>query len=747
MKKRYHFLFFLYLIASSQMVRATHIVGGEFALRHNGGNSYQLSLNLYFDLINGAPRAEDDDVLVSIFRKADNFRMLDVRLPKVNWEEVNYSNPTCSSARVRTKLIIYRALITLSASTFTNPGGYYVVWERCCRNGTINNIQNPGSVGNTFHLAFPPVVRNRAPFINSSPVFTKPVGDYICVNEPFTFEFGATDPDGDELRYSLVTPYAGYSSPLNPGPINTGSSNYPEVSWARESSLSNVIPGPNPLSVNSRTGQLTVTTNRTGLYVFSVLCEEYRNNVRIGAVRRDFQLLAIDCIRNAQPSVRMREVGKSSFYASKDTLIIEPNAQRCFNLLATDPDRDTRLTMSLRPINFTNNNLVTLSSTSGLVNGREDTLRTQLCWSGCAESANNQPLLLEVIVRDEGCPSPKTATLLVKIIVQPTPNQKPVVRTNLPSNTATTTDSSVVWFLVTGEDEDRDFITLEAMGRGFNLATVGMQFRNGTAQGALSVPFVWNPICRAIHQDHYVVDFIVKDSRCNRPLSNTVSVTLTYKKPGNDPPTIITNLPGNKIDFYMRTVNSESVSPTPLGDAIVFDVLAEDINQDNISIQATGRGFDLTAVGMQFQNKSGKGRVLSPFIWNPDCSALQEKDEATYIVDFITDDQNCSPNRTDTVSVTLTIRDVVTEYAFQPYNVFTPNGDDKNPTFHLPNLPADNCKEKFESIEIYNRWGRVVFKSFSRDFHWTGDNYPTGDYFYLIKYTRRNYKGHVSILY
>ena len=729
------------------MVRATHIVGGEFELSHQQNNSYRLSLNLYFDMINGDAGAEDDNVRVSIFRKADNRLMFEVVLPRVGSEEVNYSNPACSNAKVRNKLIKYSRLITLSTFIFNHRDGYYVVWERCCRNGTITNIQTAGSVGNTFYLAFPAVVRNRIPFINSSPVFAKPVGDYICVNEPFTFEFGATDPDDDELRYSLVIPYAGYSSPQDPRPINRGSFNYPEVRWAGGSSLNNVIPGPKPLSVNSRTGQLTVTAGRSGLYVFSVLCEEYRNNVWIGAVRRDFQLLAIDCIRNAQPSVGLREVGKLQYYDSKDTLIIEPDAQRCFNLLATDPDRSTFLTMSLRPINFTNNNLVTLSSNSGLVNGRGDTLRTQLCWSDCAESPPNQPLLLEVIVRDEGCPSPKTATLLVKVIVKPTPNQKPVVRTNLPSNTATATGSSVLWFLVTGEDRDIDFITLEAVGRGFNLASVGMRFQNGTAQGALSVPFVWNPICPAINQDSYVVDFIVKDVRCTRPLSEVVSVTLHYKKPDNDPPTIVTNLPDNKIDFYIKTANTDPVSPVLIGDAIVFDVIAEDINQDNISIQATGRGFDLTAVGMQFQNKSGKGRVLSPFVWNPDCSALQGNDEATYIVDFITDDQNCSPNRTDTVSVTLTIRDVVTEYAFQPYNVFTPNGDDKNPTFHLPNLPADNCKEKFESIEIYNRWGRVVFKSFSRDFHWTGDNYPTGDYFYLIKYTRRNYKGHVSILY
>jgi gliding motility-associated-like protein len=750
MKKIYSFLICLCLLCFSHIACATHIVGGEFELSRIQNNTYQLTLNLYFDLINGDADAEDRNIFVSIFRKADNVRMADITLPRVETEEVNYSNPTCSSARVRTKLIKYREFIILNAALFNDVDGYYVVWERCCRNRTITNIITPGDAGSTFYLTFPAVVRNGVPFINSSPTFTKPVGDYICVNEPFTFEFGATDPDGDELRYSLVTPYAGYSSSFpvtNRIPRATGSSNYPEVTWAQSINLNNVIPGPKPLKVDAKTGQLTVTTNRTGLYVFSVLCEEYRNNVRIGSVRRDFQLLAIDCIRNSQPGVRMREVGKPQFYASKDTLVIESDAQRCFDLLMTDPDPGTQLTVSLRPINFVNNNLVTLTPNSGIVNGKLDTLRTQLCWSNCAESTNNRPLVFELITRDQGCPSPKTDTLLVKILFKPKPNQKPFISTDLPSNTATATESSVIWFLVTGEDKDQDFITLEAMGRGFDLESVGMRFQNGGAVGDLSIPFVWNPICSAINKDTYVVDFIVKDSRCDKNQSDTVTVTLKYRWTDNDPPTIVTTLPGNKIEYYIADPSADSLSPIPLGDAIVFDVIAEDMNQDIISIQAAGRGFDMAEIGMQFQNKTGKGRVVSPFVWNPDCSALQGDDNAVYIVDFITDDQTCTPNRRDTVTVELNIRDLAPEYTFEPYNVFTPNDDDKNPTFRLPDLPEDNCKERFESIEIYNRWGRVVFKSFSRNFSWTGDNYPTGDYFYLIKYTKRNYKGHVSILY
>jgi gliding motility-associated-like protein len=746
MKKIYFTGLLLVLLGFSSIAWATHIVGGEFELTNlNQNDRFQLTLNLYFDLINGNPEAEDLNVNATIFRKKDNKLMLELILPKVGREDVNYTNPTCTSALVKTRLIRYSQQFYLDSS-FSDPEGYYVVWERCCRNGTITNIQNPGSVGNSFYLEFPALVRNGVRFTNSSPTFDKPKGDYICLNEPFTFEFGGIDTDGDELRYSLVTPFAGYSSTAVPRPANTGSSNYPMVQWSRGIDEAHVIPGPQPLRVNSQTGQLTVTANRSGLYVFSVMCEEFRNNVRIGMVRRDFQLMALDCPKNTPPAVKMREVGKSKLYSSQDTLVIKPDDKRCFDLMFTDNDLQTRLNLYIRPINFVNNGLVSFTSSSGIINGPKDTLRTQLCWTNCAESSNNKPLLFHVIAIDQGCPVPKSDTLLVKIIFEPKPNQKPTVTTNLPQNTATVQDTTSLQFMVNANDLDQDNITLEAVGRGFNLQTEGMHFATRTAVGALQTPFVWKPICGATMRDSYTIDFIVKDKRCDKEQIDTVTVKLYHLQTPNLPPTVRTDLPDNTVHFYIGKSKADSLSPIPLGNAIIFDVIAEDGDFDLLNLRGQGRGFDMAALGMQFTNKSAVARVVSPFSWVPDCGALQGEQQAEYIVDFLTDDHTCAPNRFDTVSVKLIIHDLVTEYAFEPANVFTPNGDGKNEYFQLPNLPEDNCQEKFEAIEIYNRWGRLTFQSNSRDFQWSGNNYPTGNYYYLIKYTRRNYKGYVSIL-
>ncbi|MBC7923312.1 MAG: gliding motility-associated C-terminal domain-containing protein [Ferruginibacter sp.] len=750
MRRIYTVGWLLALLILSRAAWATHIVGGEFELTLTDRvlGTYQLTLNLYFDEINGNPQAEDANITATVFRKRDNSPVLTLTLPRLGNESVNYTNPTCTNARVKTRLIRYGAPLSLSKEFFTDAEGYYVVWERCCRNGTITNIQRPGDVGNTFYLEFPAVIRNGTALLNSSPKFGKPVGDYICLNEPFAFNFGATDPDGDQLRYSLVTPYRGYSSPSAPSPANTGSSNYPPVTWTAGITLNNVIPGPRPLRINPATGQLTVTANQTGLYVFSVLCEEYRDNVKIGAVRRDFQLMALDCPRNAAPGVNMREVGKTGFYSSRETLIIEPDGERCFNLLMTDSDPQTQLTLSLRPLNFENKNFVTLTPSSGLIRGRGDTLRTQLCWNTCAESTNNEPLIFEIIARDQGCPAPQTDTLLVKILFKPRLNRKPTVETNLPLNTATLRDTSQLRFNVSANDADRDNITLEAVGRGFNLAAVGMRFTNGSAVGSLTTPFEWKPTCAATSQRTYVVDFIVRDQRCDVNQSSITTVTLNYALDSNIPPTVRTTLPGNAGEFYigLNPNPADSLSPIALGQAIVFDVIAEDADRDLITLKAQGRGFNLADLGMRFEEKSGLGRVISPFAWDPDCGTLQGREEGTYVIDFITEDNTCGNDRFDTVTVSLLIRDQPADYVFEPSNVFTPNGDRWNNAFTIPNLPSDNCQERFESIEIYNRWGKLAFQSNRRDFRWEGGNYPTGDYFYLIRYTRRRYKGHVSLL-
>ena len=72
---------------------------------------------------------------------------------------------------------------------------------------------------------------------------------------------------------------------------------------------------------------------------------------------------------------------------------------------------------------------------------------------------------------------------------------------------------------------------------------------------------------------------------------------------------------------------------------------------------------------------------------------------------------------------------------FEPYNVFTPNGDGKNDVFK-PRVVGD----KYYHIMIFNRWGEKVFETTDPKDDWngmnrnTGADCPAGAYYYIIKY-------------
>lgn len=264
-----------------------------------GANKYEITLLQFWDENNltiptkTTPGNRDARAVLYIYKKSNNQFVDSVTVNYESSKGVTYQNKSCASARsMRTLQGVYTGTITLSSQKYGDTGGYYMVWERCCRNGDINNIKDPGKTGMVFYLEFPPVS-----IADTSPEFQFPNGQYICVNRRFTMNMSAVDEDGDELRYSLVTPMRGNTSAdanLSVGNSKPKSS-YPLVQWEVGISLANVIPGPSPLEIGTKTGVLTVIAGQIGLYVFAIQCEEFRNGKKIGLVRRDFQLLVIDC--------------------------------------------------------------------------------------------------------------------------------------------------------------------------------------------------------------------------------------------------------------------------------------------------------------------------------------------------------------------------------------------------------------------------------------------------------------------
>lgn len=94
-----------------------------------------------------------------------------------------------------------------------------------------------------------------------------------------------------------------------------------------------------------------------------------------------------------------------------------------------------------------------------------------------------------------------------------------------------------------------------------------------------------------------------------------------------------------------------------------------------------------------------------------------------YVVTLIAEENGC----TDTMRITITV--VPNSFVIVP-NIFTPNGDGTNDRFITDNEGIESM-----SVQIYNRWGTLLYEITQPDGFWDGKGHPDGTYFYILKAT------------
>ncbi|MBL7803886.1 MAG: gliding motility-associated C-terminal domain-containing protein [Saprospiraceae bacterium] len=268
---------------------ATHIVGGEITYNCLGNNQYEITLSVYRDCYNGLPDF-DQPAIIGIYKadwtlfKKDTIR-IDERSDKL---PIVLNNPCLTDPPdVCVHRAIYNKIINLPYS----PGGYHIVYQRCCRNLLIRNLPDPLNTGISYTATISEEAQlacNNAAVFNSWP----PVA--ICIHEPVNFDHGATDPDGDSLVYRLCTPLNGPDS-LTPVPNPPFAGPYEELVWLDPPyNLGNLLGG-QPLSIDPQTGFMTGIPNMIGNFVVGVCVDEYRGDTLLSTTRRDFQFNVADC--------------------------------------------------------------------------------------------------------------------------------------------------------------------------------------------------------------------------------------------------------------------------------------------------------------------------------------------------------------------------------------------------------------------------------------------------------------------
>lgn len=289
-------IIFSFLLGSVSAALATHIVGGFMSYKYIGGNQYQLTLTVYRDcnsatLFDGDPNNSSVTVAsIGLFdisggssSLVDNFQLIN---PVVTNVSSAITNPCL---QVPAGVCVEQGVYVHTFSVPDPTKSYVLVYERCCRNGTISNLDNPGAEGATYTAVIPPTNT----FQNSSPVFKNFPPPFICNNAALSFDHSATDADGDSLVYSLCTPNTGASSG-SPAPNPPSNPPYSPINWLSPYNANDPLGGV-PLTIDSKVGYLTGVPNTIGQFVVGVCVSEYRNGILIGTYTRDFQFNVTTC--------------------------------------------------------------------------------------------------------------------------------------------------------------------------------------------------------------------------------------------------------------------------------------------------------------------------------------------------------------------------------------------------------------------------------------------------------------------
>lgn len=662
MKKLILFLMCLWAFPAA----ASHIVGGEFEIVHISGDNYRINLILYFDELNGNLGARDPKVDARIFRKRDNALMMEVYLPFSSQTPVSYTQPACSNGEIVTSRILYTAVVQLTPQQFSDAEGYYLSWERCCRNYDITNIYSDDPLsggryaGQTFYLEFPPVVKDGLPFINSSPRLFPPLNDYACPRRPYYVDFAGVDDDGDSLVYSIVTPLNTKTADALPLPdLRPRPRPYPVVTYRAPFSASNILGGMPDLRI-SRDGFLTVTPTMVGLYVFAVRCEEYRDGVKIGELRRDFQMLVVDGCNPAEPpQILGKKLADGTFGFNNDMNVTFSNdvtdAERCIQVQVSDADalRDTdsfseNVTIRAIPLNFKKDvsGVLPEITSATLTNGSTKTF--DICFDRCP-FIEDGPFQVGIVAYDDACSLPLSDTLKVTVTIEPPANNDAYFTT--PDVTEVLFEGTTKEWAIEARDDDQDPMVIGVVTDGFNLADVGMELQTiEQTDGSYKSKLVWDTRCDVYDfrsRTSFNIKLLVDDmDECNFSDPDIMEFHLTVLLPGNADPVISSDLTEAELSQGVTRKIFESLS---------FNVFGDDTDNTPLKLTVKGNGFELATYNMTFAEANGVGHVASPFDWDLICDNPDLAERDTFDLMFIVIDEanKCRLYQADTLAVVL----------------------------------------------------------------------------------------------
>jgi gliding motility-associated-like protein len=270
--------FILLFIQSQNEAFASHAQSADLTYKCLGGSQYQISLSFYRDC---AGVAAPTTVSINV-ASASCAQNLNVTLNQIPGTGIEVS-PICASLTTTcsggvypgVQQYKYTGIVTLPAACTD----WVFSFSLCCRNASIGTILTPSSdniyiEAHLDNLDFP---------CSSSPTFSNPPVPFVCVGQPYCYNNGAVDPDGDSLSYTLITPETG------PGTT---------VTYIAPYTASQPLSSMPAVTFNNVTGDICMTPTALQVTVFAILVQKWRGEMLVGSVMRDIQLRTMTCTNN-----------------------------------------------------------------------------------------------------------------------------------------------------------------------------------------------------------------------------------------------------------------------------------------------------------------------------------------------------------------------------------------------------------------------------------------------------------------
>jgi len=301
----------LTIVCSYNILTGAHIVGGDVTYQCIETNEltrrtkFKITFTLFRDAIgNGAPFDNSARFGIYEYNQTNNtwqYRQMIISNP-INIQKVPYED---ECVVVPPNIVVEKANYIFDVELSWSAKVYQIAYQRCCRNNTISNIIDPGETGAAFYVE---IFGNAMEECNNSPVFKKFPPILICNQKLLNFDNSASDGEGNRLEYEFCAPLqaggtvGGGQTPGSPfscfGVTPSPESCFPpfdEVVYSPNYSAFNPMGGSPQISIDSVTGIISGIPNLQGQYVVGVCVNEFKNDIQIGRIRREFQFNVVNC--------------------------------------------------------------------------------------------------------------------------------------------------------------------------------------------------------------------------------------------------------------------------------------------------------------------------------------------------------------------------------------------------------------------------------------------------------------------